>query len=134
MKRDLYELGTAPPLGHVPEQMYASLIRADRFGPPAEAFRTEVVPVPPVPPGQVLVLVMAAGINYNNVWAALGQPVDVIAARRRAGATEDFHIGGSDGSGIVWAVGESVTSVAVGDHVIMSACHWNESADDIRLG
>ena len=28
---------------------------------------------------------MAAGINYNNVWAARGVPVDVIAARQRAG-------------------------------------------------
>jgi NAD(P)-dependent dehydrogenase (short-subunit alcohol dehydrogenase family) len=46
-------------------------------------------------PHQVLVFVMAAGINYNNVWADLGRPLDVIAARRRSGATEDFHVGGS---------------------------------------
>lgn len=134
MTRSLYEVGMAPPLGHVPERMYASVIRPDRFGPPAEAFRTETVPVPEVPPGHVLVYVMAAGINFNNVWAALGQPVDVIAQRRRLGLTDDHHIGGSDGAGIVWAVGESVRTVAVGDHVIMSACRWDESADDIRLG
>ena len=134
MKRDLYEVGTMPPLGHVPERMYASVIRPDRFGPPTQAFRTEVVDVPRVPRGQVLVLVMAAGINFNNVWAALGRPVDVIAMRGKQSGGEGFHIGGSDGSGIVWAVGESVNSVAVGDHVIMSACHWDESAEDIRLG
>jgi crotonyl-CoA carboxylase/reductase len=51
----------------------------------------------------VLVYVMAAGINYNNVWAALGIPVNVIAARNKAGEPEDFHIGGSDASGIVYA-------------------------------
>ena len=42
---------------------------------------------------------MAAGVNYNNVWAALGKPVDVIAARQKAGEKENFHIGGSDASG-----------------------------------
>ncbi len=72
---------------------------------------TEVVDVPPVGRGQVLVKVMAAGIDYNNVWSALGSPLDVIAARQKAGATEDFHIGGSDLSGIVWAVGEEVRGV-----------------------
>jgi crotonyl-CoA carboxylase/reductase len=134
MARDLLEIGEVPPLGSIPDLMYASVIRRERFGQPRDAFRTEVVPVPSVPRGHVLVLVMAAGVNFNNVWAALGDPVDVIAARQKHGRPEDFHIGGSDGSGIVWAVGESVTSVRVGDHVVMSACRWDESADDIRMG
>lgn len=134
MKQSVYEVGTFPPLGTVPESMYASVIRPERYGEPVDAFRTEVVPVPAVGRRQVLVLVMAAGINYNNVWAAMGQPVDVVAARRRRGDAENFHIGGSDGSGIVWAVGEDVSSVAVGDHVIMSFARWDETAEDIRLG
>jgi hypothetical protein len=45
---------------------------------------------------------MAAGVNYNNVWAGLGIPVDVIGARNKAGEPERFHIGGSDASGIVY--------------------------------
>ncbi|MEU9979022.1 crotonyl-CoA carboxylase/reductase [Streptomyces sp. NPDC051014] len=114
--------------------MYASVIRRERYGEPAGAFRTEVVDVPPVRPGQVLIKVMAAGVNYNNVWAALGSPLDVIAARQKQGATEDFHIGGSDLSGIVWAVGEGVRGVRAGDEVVVLACTWDESADDIRLG
>src|SRR4051812_36532171 len=114
--------------------MYASVIRPDRYGPPADAFRTEVVKVPAVGPGEVLVMVMAAGVNYNNVWAALGRPVDVIAARQRRGATEDFHIGGSEGSGVVWAVGPGVRHVRVGDHIVLSGCQWDETAADIRLG
>lgn len=77
---------------------------------------------------------MAAGINYNNVWAATGQPIDVIAARQKAGATEDFHIGGSDLSGVVWAVGEEVRDVRLGDEVVVLACRWDETAEDIRLG
>lgn len=59
MTKDLYELGDAPPLGTAPKQMYASLIRQERYGRPVDAFRTEVVDVPPVGPGQVLVKVMA---------------------------------------------------------------------------
>ena len=132
--KELYELGDAPELGTVPKRMYASLIRRERYGDPIDAFRTEVVDVPPVRRGQVLVKVMAAGINYNNVWAARGEPLDVIAARQKAGATEEFHIGGSDLSGIVWAVGEGVKGVKLGDEVVVLANRWDESAEDIRLG
>ncbi|GDY51220.1 hypothetical protein SVIO_018430 [Streptomyces violaceusniger] len=133
MVKSLYELGELPPLGEVPQQMYASLIRQDRFGEPIKAFRTEVVDVPAVGPGQVLVYVMAAGINYNNVWAASGQPVDVIAARQKFGLPEDFHIGGSEGSGVVWAVGPGVRHVRPGDQVVLSGGQWDETAEDIRL-
>ncbi|GLW49471.1 crotonyl-CoA carboxylase/reductase [Streptomyces sp. NBRC 14336] len=132
--KDLYELGDAPEIGTLPRSMHASLIRPERYGQPIDAFRTEVVDVPPVGRGQVAVKVMAAGINYNNVWAALGEPIDVIAARRRAGATEDFHIGGSDLSGVVWAVGEDVRGVRPGDEVVVLANRWDESAEDVRLG
>jgi crotonyl-CoA carboxylase/reductase len=71
---------------------------------------------------------MAAGINYNNVWAARGIPIDVIAERQRKGEPWDFHIGGSDASGIVYAVGEGVSGVAVGDHVVTHPGWWD--ADD----
>lgn len=131
MAQDLFETGQIPPLGKIPKRMYASVIRRERFGPPATAFQTEVVDVPLPGPSQVLVMVMAAGVNYNNVWAALGQPLDVISAR---GDEHDFHIGGSEGSGVVWAVGEDVKHVKVGDAVVMSSCRWDETAHDIRMG
>ena len=41
-------------------------------------------------PGEVLVRVMAAGVNYNGVWAAAGLPVSIF---RYTGY--DFHIAGS---------------------------------------
>ncbi|MGW6626198.1 crotonyl-CoA carboxylase/reductase [Nocardia sp. NPDC055002] len=132
--KEIFEIGQLPELGVVPEQMYASVIRPERYGRSDEAFRTELIDVPAVPPGFVLVAVMAAGINYNNAWAAKGEPLDVIAARRRNGDPEDFHIGGSEGSGIVWAVGPGVHSVAVGDHVLMAGVRWDERATDIRFG
>ncbi|MCA9857659.1 MAG: crotonyl-CoA carboxylase/reductase [Dehalococcoidia bacterium] len=130
----IYDLGTPPPLGMIPERMHASVIRRERYGEPQVAFQREEVTVPRPGPGEVLVYVMAAGINYNNVWAALGKPLDVIAARRQRGQSEDFHIGGSDGAGIVWSVGDGVTNVAVGDPVVLSCGVWDPNAPDIQAG
>ncbi len=132
--REIYPLGEMPPLGEVPTRMFASVIRSERYGDPINAFEIEEMPVPKIGPTQVLVNVMAAGINYNNVWAALGYPVDVIAARQKQGEPEDFHIGGSDGAGIVWAVGDNVKRLKVGDHVVLSCSQWDENAPDIRMG
>src|SRR6266850_3472326 len=74
-KKDLYEVGEIPPLGHVPKSMYAWVIRKDRHGPPDQAMQVEVVPTWELDSHDVLVLVMAAGVNYNGVWAALGKPI-----------------------------------------------------------
>ena len=42
-KKDLYELGEMPPLGHVPAKMYAWAIRRERHGAPEQSFEVEVV-------------------------------------------------------------------------------------------
>ncbi len=124
---DVIGLGEMPPLGEIPTRMRAQLIRPERYGDPNTAFAEELVDTPRPRAGEALVYVMAAGVNYNNVWAALGRPVDVIAARQKAGEEEPFHIGGSDASGIVWAVGDGVTNVKVGDHVVAHCGVWDPS-------
>src|SRR5690606_20957903 len=73
--KDLYEIGEIPPLGHVPKNMYAWAIRRERQGPPDEAMQVEVVPTWELDSHDVLVLVMAAGVNYNGVCASLGKPI-----------------------------------------------------------
>ena len=130
----IYEIGEQPPLGTVPAEMYAQVIRQDRFGEPNKGFAIERVPVPEIKPDEVLVYVMAAGINYNNVWASLGTPVDVIKARQREGDTTGFHIGGSDASGIVWAVGSEVKSHRVGDEVVIHCGTWDANDPSVRAG
>ncbi len=75
--RDLYEVGEIPPLGHVPARMHAWTIRRERQGEPDTAMRVEVVDTPDIDSHDVLVMVMAAGVNYNGVWAALGKPISV---------------------------------------------------------
>ena len=88
---EICDLGEHPALGDVPEKMHAFLVRQDRFGEPRDAWQREIIPTPEIGPKDVLVYVMATGINYNNVWAALGIPVDVIADRQRKGEPEDFQ-------------------------------------------
>jgi crotonyl-CoA carboxylase/reductase len=117
-------IGTLPPVGAVPTHMHAQVIRRERYGDPATAFEAEVVETPPLGADEVLVAVMAAGINYNNVWAARGYPVDQIGLRQKRGEPYDFHVGGSDASGIVYAVGGSVEGVAVGDEVVVHPGWW----------
>ena len=130
MPKDLYEIGEIPPVGEVPARMYAQLIRPDRYGDPTDAFKVEDLEVPEIGPNDALVLVMAAGINYNNVWAARGIPVDVTKVHGKLGEPTEFHIGGSDASGVVYAVGENVGNVKVGDHVVVHCGQWDPEADD----
>jgi crotonyl-CoA carboxylase/reductase len=131
---EITPLGEMPDLGVVPERMLAQAIRPERFGEPIQAFQCEELPTPRARRGEVLVYVMAAGVNYNNVWAALGRPVDVIKARNRAGEPEPFHIGGSDASGIVWEVGEGVENVRVGDEVVVHCGVWDAEDPWIKAG
>ncbi|MCZ6738842.1 MAG: alcohol dehydrogenase catalytic domain-containing protein, partial [Actinobacteria bacterium] len=121
----LVDIGELPPVGEVPEKMHAQVVRRERFGDPRTAFQPEVVEVPELGRNDVLIAVMAAGINFNNVWAARGIPIDVIAVRQKAGEAYDFHIGGSDASGIVYAVGEAVEHASVGDEVVTHHGWWD---------
>ena len=88
-------------LGETPETMQAIVIRKEREGDPMQSMKVEEVPVPELGPNDVLVLVMAAGVNFNGVWAAAGKPVSVFKMHKHP-----FHIAGSDASGIVWKVGK----------------------------
>jgi crotonyl-CoA carboxylase/reductase len=125
MAKDVYDIGELPEIGVVPRQMHAALVRPERYGEPKDAILDEVIDVPGIGPGEALVMVMAAGVNFNNVWAARGVPVDVTKTQARWGEPTDFHIVGSDASGIVYAVGDGVTNVQVGDHVVVHAGQWD---------
>lgn len=134
MTKELYGIAEAPPLGEIPAKMHGWLIRPERFGEPQKAFQQEVVDVPEIADDEVLVYVMAAGVNYNNVWAGLGVPIDVIGARNKAGEPETFHIGGSDASGIVYKVGKDVTSLKVGDEVVVHCGVWQKNCPAEQKG
>jgi crotonyl-CoA carboxylase/reductase len=112
--------------GELPATMAAWVIREERFGEPLDAFQLEEIEVPEPGAFEVTVRVMAAGVNFNNVWAALGEPVSVFRYH-----PEKHHIGGSDASGIVWKVGEGVTRWAPGDEVVI---HCNQASyEDLEV-
>src|SRR5881275_2058886 len=109
--------------GELPPTMAAWVIRQEREGEPVDAFQLEEIEVPEPGAFEVLVRVMAAGVNYNNVWAALGEPVSVFGYGDHP--EWGHHIGGSDASGIVWKVGPGVTKWKPGDEVVI---HCNQAS------
>src|SRR6201991_47915 len=122
--KDLYGIGEVPPLGHVPAKMHAWAIRKERHGPPETAMQLEVLPTWPIGEDEVLVFVMAGGVNYNGVWAGLGVPISPLDGHKNP-----FHIAGSDASGVVWAVGRKVRRWKVGDEVIVH-CNQDDGDDE----
>lgn len=124
---DVAQLDTEP--GELPKTMAAWVIRAEREGEPTTAFEIEEVDVPEPGAFEVIVRVMAAGVNFNNVWAALGEPVSVFGYGDHP--EWGHHIGGSDASGIVWKVGPGVTKWKPGDEVVV---HCNQASyEDIEV-
>lgn len=86
-------------------------IIADEFGPP-EAYSIREVDAPAPGKGQVRVAIKAIGISY----------VDVLTAAGKYQVTPPLpFIPGSECAGIVDAVGEGVTHLAVGDRVMGSS-------------
>src|SRR3979411_2114741 len=109
--------------GSLPRKMRAWVIRREREGEPLQAFQQEDIEVPEPGADEVIVMVMAAGVNFNNVWGALGKPVYDFAAHPAL----DHHTGGSDASGIVWKVGSNVRRWQPGDEVVI---HCNVSCGE----
>ncbi len=122
--KDLYDINELPPLGHVPKQMHAWVIRRERHGRPKQSFQLEVVDTPEIDSHEVLVLVMAAGVNYNGIWAGLGQPISQFDVHKA-----EYQIAGSDASGIVWKVGDKVKRWKVGDEVVIH-CNQDDGDDE----
>ena len=124
---DVSKLDVEP--GELPEKMAAWVIRHEREGEPMDAFQVEEIEVPEPGAFEVIVRVMAAGVNFNNVWAATGKPVSVFSY----GDHPEYghHIGGSDASGVVWKVGEGVTKWKPGDEVVI---HCNQASyEDVEV-
>ena len=123
-KKDLYDMGEMPPLGHVPKQMYGWAIRKERHGEPDTAMLQEVLDVPELDNYDVLVLVMAAGINYNGVWAALGVPISPLMATSSPIISRDLTRRASFGP---WA--RKSPGGKLGDEVVVH-CNQDDGDDE----
>jgi len=83
-------------------------VRIHRYGGP-EVMQLEELPMPTPGPGQALVRVEAAGVNFMDIYQRTGiYQISLPAAL------------GQEGAGTVEAVGTSVADVAVGDRVAWS--------------
>jgi NADPH:quinone reductase len=82
-------------------------IRVHEFGGP-EVLKLEEVPTPKPAAGQVLVRIHAAGVNPYDTYMRAG------AYARKPPLP---YTPGSDGAGVVEAVGEGVTKVKQGDRI-----------------
>jgi crotonyl-CoA carboxylase/reductase len=111
---------TVPPFSSLPQEMQAWVIREERHGDPADAMRLEWVTLPTIGPTEVLISVMAAGVNFNGLWACWGKPLSISQLK----VVEGFLIPGTDAAGIVCQVGEAVKRWKPGDEVVV---HGNVS-------
>jgi crotonyl-CoA carboxylase/reductase len=121
---DVAKLDVEP--GELPKTMAAWVLRPEREGDLDGAYEIEEVEVPEPGAYEVIVRVMAAGVNFNSVWAALAEPISIFGYgdHPRWG----HHIPGSDASGIVWKVGPGVTRWKPGDEVVLHA-NWASYED-----
>jgi NADPH:quinone reductase-like Zn-dependent oxidoreductase len=82
-------------------------VQLQSFGHPA-GLRPVELPDPEAGPGQVRIDLVAAALNRRDFWIRIGGRADLPAVL------------GSDGAGIVSAVGEGVDGVRVGDDVVIN--------------
>ena len=93
------------------------VVHLTAFGGP-EVLQPATVPDPEPGPGQVRIDLVRAALNHRDVWIREGRPGPLPA------------ILGSDGAGVVSAVGPEVEGVAAGDEVVINpALDWGEGED-----
>src|SRR5258708_19908022 len=85
-------------------------IVCERHGPP-DVLKYIEVPQPAIKPNEVLVRVKACALNHLDIWVRLGLPGVPIPLP---------HIPGSDVAGEIAQVGSEVTSVRVGQKVVLA--------------
>ena len=133
MMKDLYSTGESIPPYHVPSRMYAYVIHPDQHGVPLNAFKEEIIETPHLHDNEVLIRVKSAGVNYNGVWAALGQPLSPTVFHGHP-----FHIAGSDAAGIVWKIGQKVDRSKFphkeGDEVILHCGQYCNQCEECLNG
>jgi crotonyl-CoA reductase len=105
------------------QEMFEGIDATERD--PRKSLHVEEVPLPPLGPNECLIAVMASAINFNTVWSALFEPVSTFLFLERFGRESDlaarhnldYHILGSDASGVVLRTGPGVTRWKPGDEV-----------------
>jgi crotonyl-CoA reductase len=103
---------------------------------PRKSLHIGDVPTPELAPDEVYLAVMASSINFNTVWTSIFEPLptfvflDRLAHESKWAARhqQDFHVVGSDASGVVLRVGSAVRNWAPGDRVVVH-CNYVDDQD-----
>src|SRR6185437_8644572 len=111
-----------PILMSIPSTMYA-LQQASLNGPQDLRLITDA-PVPSPGPGEVLIRVTAAGVNFVDLSQARGT---------FAGGPRPPYLAGIEGAGEIVAVGKGVTGLQPGAHVIGVGVHGGAFAEYMVL-
>jgi crotonyl-CoA reductase len=119
----------------IPEAVTAGFVRKDEQDmfegmeppekDPRKSLHIDEVPTPPMGPNECLIAVMASAINFNTVWTSIFEPLPTFKFLERFGREGelgarhdlDYHIVGSDASGVVLRTGPGVTRWKPGDRV-----------------
>src|SRR5687768_6324177 len=103
---------------------------------PRKSLHIGEVPTPELAPDEVYLAVMASSINFNTVWTSIFEPLSTFLFLDRLGKesvwgkrhAQDFHVVGSDASGVVLRVGSAVRNWKPGDRVVVH-CNFLDDQD-----
>ena len=103
---------------------------------PRQSLHIGDVPLPELAPDEVVIAVMASSINFNTVWTSIFEPLSTFGFLDRLGKesvwgarhAQDFHVVGSDASGVVLRVGSAVRNWRPGDRVTVH-CNYLDDQD-----
>lgn len=130
----------------IPESYRAAYVRREDVGmfegreswekDPRESLIIGDVATPELAPDEVYLAVMASSINFNTVWTSIFEPLPTFGFLDRLGRESswgarhnlDYHVVGSDASGVVLQVGSAVRNWRPGDRVTVH-CNYVDDQD-----
>ena len=114
--------------------MFEGVTSADKD--PRKSLHIGEVATPELAPDEAVVAVMASSINFNTVWTSIFEPLSTFGFLDRLGKESewgrrhalDYHVVGSDASGVVLRVGSAVRNWKPGDRVTVH-CNYVDDQD-----
>jgi len=124
--------------------MFQGMASSDKD--PRKSLKMGEVPLPELAPDEVFIAVMASSINFNTVWTSIFEPLSTFGFLDRLGKESvwgkrhalDYHVVGSDASGVVVRVGSAVRNWKIGDEITVHCNYLDDqdpsSHDDSMMG
>jgi crotonyl-CoA reductase len=126
------------------QNMFHGMASSDKD--PRQSLKIDEIPLPELAPDEVAIAVMASSINFNTVWTSIFEPLPTFGFLDRLGKesvwgqrhAQDFHVVGSDASGVILRAGSAVRNWTIGNEVTVHCNYVDDqdpsSHDDSMLG